>query len=143
MNKISELKVIGEMTDSKTKRFYKTFLIANENIKKLFIQLVCESSIFSCNDNGYVKEMSETGFRFAKPYSRDRKIQNYYMITISPEQKIIIDIRTDGLKITSDGLNLVNRGDCFNGGFEWYRFSIKNESELSETLRLIELCYKN
>ncbi|WP_238899604.1 hypothetical protein [Clostridium sp. YIM B02500] len=128
---------------SKSKGFYNTFLRANDNIKKLFIQLACESSIFSCNDNGYVKEMVETGYRLAKRYIRGRRIQNYCMFTISSEQKVIIDVRTDGLEIKSEIINLMNRGNCFSGGFEWYRFSIKSESELVEALKLIELCYKN
>lgn len=141
MGKMSELEVMKEINGSK--KFSSTFSKANDSIKQLFIDLACESSTFSCNNNGYAKEMSETGYRLAKPYIRGRKIQNYCMFTITPSQKIIIDIRTDGIHISSESLNLVNRGNCFEGGFEWYRFEIGKASELPEALRLIEFCYKS
>lgn len=126
----------------KSKKFSNTFERANDDIKELFIKLACKSSIFSRNNNGYAKEMSETGYRLAKSYTSGRKIQNYCMYTISSSNKIIIDIRTDGINISSDIIKLINRGNCFNGGNEWYRFQITKESELSEALRLIEVCYK-
>jgi hypothetical protein len=141
LRKMKESEIKLEIT--KSKKFYNAFLKANDNIKELFIQLALESSIYSCNDNGYVKEMTETGYRLAKPYYKGRKIQNYCMYTISADQKIIIDIRTDGIGINSTILNLINRGDCFNGGFEWYRFAIKDKDELLESLRLIAICYVN
>lgn len=87
--------------------------------------------------------MAETGYRLAKPYIKGRKIQNYCMFTIAPSQKIIIDIRTDDIHVSSESLYLINRGDCFNGGYEWHRFEISKTSELPEALRLIEFCYRN
>ena len=85
--------------------------------------------------------MAETGYRLAKPYIKGRKIQNYCMYSISSNQ-ILIDIRTDGTPISSETLTLINRGNCFTGGFEWHRFKISKDSDLIETLRLIEYCYK-
>ena len=132
---MSEAEVMVEI--SKASVFSNTYLKAHEDIKQLFKKLASESSIYSCNDKGYAKDMVETGYRLAKPYSTGRKIQNYCMFTILSNQ-IVIDLRTDRKPIPSETLDLVNKEDCFQGGFEWHSFRISKESELPETLRLIE-----
>ena len=138
MRKMSEAEVMEEISRSSV--FANIFSKTNEDTKQLFKKLASESSIYSCNDKGYVKNMAETGYRLAKPYSTGRKIQNYCMFTLLSNQ-IIIDIRTDLKPISSKTLDLVNRGNCFQGGIEWHRFRISEESDLPETLRLIEYCY--
>lgn len=135
MRKMNEAEVMVEI--SKANVFSNTYSKANENIKNLFKKLASESSIYSCNDKGYAKDMAETGYRLAKPYITGRKIQNYCMFTVLFDQ-IVIDLRTDRQPISSETLDLVNKGDCFQGGTEWHSFRISKESELAETLRLIE-----
>lgn len=138
MRKMSEAEVMVEI--SKASVFSNTYLKAHEDIKELFKKLASESSIYSCNKKGYAKNMAETGYRLAKPYSTGMKIQNYCMYSILSNQ-IIIDIRTDRKPISSETLDLVNRGKCFSGGDEWHRFRISKDSDLPETLRLIKYCY--
>jgi len=135
MRKMSEAEVMVEV--SKASVFSNTYSKANEDIKLLFKKLASESSIYSCNDKGYAKNMAETGYRLAKTYRTGRKIQNYCMFTIL-SRRIVIDLRTDRKPISSETLGLVNKEDCFQGGEEWHSFRISNESELPETLRLIE-----
>ena len=135
MRKLSEAEVMVEI--SKASAFSDSYSKASEDIKQLFQKLASESSIYSCSDKGYAKDMAETGYRLARPYRTGRKIQNYCMFTILSNQ-IVINLRTDRKPISSKTLDLVNKEDCFEGGFEWHRFRISKESELPETLRLIE-----
>lgn len=135
MRKLSEAEVMVEI--SKTSVFSQTYSKANEDIKQLFKKLACASSIYSCNNKGYAKNMAETGYRLAKTYRNGRKIQNYCMFTILINQ-IVIDLRTDRKPISSETLALAIIKERFQGGEEWHRFRISNESELPETLRLIE-----
>lgn len=54
MRKMSESEVMKEIYNSK--KFSNTFSKVNDNIKKLFIDLACESSIFSCNNTDMQKK---------------------------------------------------------------------------------------
>lgn len=124
------------------------FQISKDELKKLFIDLVYNTIDYSDNIPGksglYAKEMKETSFRFSKIYTevRGRKLQNYCMFTLSPSnQCIYVDLRTDGIKIQSDVFDLINRGNCYNGGFEWYRFIVRKKAEVAEAKQLINFIY--
>lgn len=141
MTTLSEEQVFKEI--SKFEVLSNIFHSCDESIRKVFVELVKESSLYSDNINGYAKQMKETHLRLAKHYTRGRRIQNYCMYTLEPKIKnIVIDVRTDGTPIESEELKLINRGNCFNGGFEWHQFNINDSKQLPEVLRLIKYCYE-
>lgn len=115
----------------------------NQELQDLLIKLVNESSRYSCNQEGYVKNMKETSIRFQKPYLVGRRSQNYCMFTLQPQlNRILVDVRTDGKFVDSETLKLTNLGNRYNGGFEWHRFTVKRENEITEAVRLISKCYE-
>lgn len=124
------------------------FNSAGKELRQLFLELIQETIEYSDNKPGksglYAKDMKETSFRFAKIYSeaKGRKLQNYCMYTFSSANNCIyVDLRTDGINIKSEILNLTSRGNCFNGGYEWYRFIIRKKDEIVEAKCLISLVY--
>ncbi|WP_242951245.1 hypothetical protein [Clostridium kluyveri] len=105
--------------------------------------MVIGVSKYSCNKGSYVKNMRDTGFRFEKPYATGRKNQNYCMLTLKPQSNNIdVFVRTDGMPIDSQILELNNVGNKFNGGFGWYQFSVKNENDIAEAVRIAVILYK-
>lgn len=137
INFISESTILKNMFDNSRKE-----------LKELFLKLIQETIEYSDNKPGksglYAKDMKETSFRFAKiyPETKGRKLQNYCMYTFSSSNNYIyIDLRTDDINIKSEILELINRGNCFNGGYEWYRFTIRKKDEITEARRLISVVY--
>ncbi|WP_123053476.1 hypothetical protein [Clostridium sp. JN-1] len=119
-----------------------------DELKELFLDLIGKTITCSDNKTGksglYAKEMKETSFRYSKIYldAKGRKLQNYCMYTLSPAKNCIyVDLRTDGIGIQSEILDLINRGNCYNGGYEWYRFAIRKRDEIDEAERLIRFVY--
>jgi len=114
-----------------------------QEMQYLLIELVVETSRYSCNQEGYVKNMKETSIRFQKPYFIGRRSQNYCMLTLQPQlDRILVDVRTDGKSIDSEILKLSHLGNRYSGGFEWHRFTVKKENEIEEAVRLISKCYE-
>lgn len=128
---------------SESSGFSTVFNSCSRELQNLLINLVIEISRYSCNREGYVKNMKETSIRFEKPYLVGRKNQNYCMLTLRPRlNQIVVDVRTDGKFINSETLKLINLGNKYNGGFEWHRFVVKDENEIKEAVRLISKCYE-
>ncbi|NLP13175.1 MAG: hypothetical protein GX383_01535 [Clostridium sp.] len=128
---------------SKSSTFSNIFNKCSPDLQELLINLAVELSPYSCNEEGYVKNMTETSVRFEKPYLTGRKRQNYCMLTLRPKQKyIIVDVRTDGRPISSEILIPKNLGNRYNGGFEWHCFIIEDEREIEEAVRLVSKFYK-
>ena len=138
MNFISESNILQRLFEE-----------CNDSLKILFTTLIADTLPYSANEPGksglYAKEMEKTSFRLSKNYQgRGRKIQNYCMYTLRPtSEKIIVDLRTDGVLINSEVLHLDNRGNCFNGGCEWHQFEVKKMAEIYEAVRLIKYIYQN
>jgi len=109
---------------SESSGFSTVFNSCSRELQNLLINLVIEISRYSCNREGYVKNMKETSIRFEKPYLVGRKNQNYCMLTLRPRlNQIVVDNK-------------------YNGGFEWHRFVVKDENEIKEAVRLISKCYE-
>jgi hypothetical protein len=112
-------------------------------LQDLLIKLVTEISRYSCNQEGYVKNMKETSIRFQKSYLSGRRSQNYCMLTLQPRlNRISVDLRTDDRFVESETLTLTKLGDRYNGGTNWHRFFIRNENEIEEAVQLISKCYE-
>jgi len=74
--------------------FSTVFNSCSRELQNLLINLVIEISRYSCNREGYVKNMKETSIRFEKPYLVGRKNQNYCMLTLRPRlNQIVVDVR--------------------------------------------------
>ena len=113
------------------------------DLQEVLLKLVIESSEYSCNEEKYVKNMKETSIRFQKPYLVGRRRKNYCMLTFQPQfNRILVEVRTDGIFIDSQTIELNNIGNKYNGGFEWYGFSINKQDEIEEAVRLISKCYE-
>lgn len=133
--------ILNEISESSVVSYI--FNKCSQVVQELLIKLVTESSRYSCNQKGYVKNMKETSIRFQKPYLVGRRSQNYCMLTLQPQlNRILVDVRTDGKFVDSETLKLTNLGKRYNGGFEWYRFTVKSENEIEEAVRLISKCYE-
>lgn len=127
-----------------TSVFKNIFNKCNQELQDILVKLIIESSQYSCNRNGYIKNMENTGVRFQKPCSAGRKSQNYCMMSLNPRLKrILVDVRTDGRFMKSEILGLNNLGNRYSGGFEWHRFAVKVEEEIEEAVRLIKECYED
>lgn len=125
------------------KIFSNVFYKASEQLQDILIKLVVESSKYSCNKGSYIKDMRETSIRFQKPYIEGRKSQNYCMFTLHPQlNRILVDLRTDGIVLNSEQIEKVNLGSYYNGGFEWIRLRVNNEEDIDEAIELISQCYK-
>lgn len=113
------------------------------DLQEILLKLVIESSDYSCNEEKYVKNMKGTSIRFQKPYLVGRRRQNYCMLTLQPQfNLIVVDVRTDGIFIDSQTIELNNLGNKYNGGTELYRFAINKQDEIEEAVRLISKCYE-
>gem|GEM_PF-574539 len=125
------------------KVFSSVFYKASEQLQDILIKFVIESSRYSCNKESYVKNMRETSIRFQKPYIEGRKNQNYCMFTLHPHlNRILVDLRTDGIILNSSQIEIANLGNYYNGGFEWIRFRVTKEEDIDEAIKLISQCYK-
>jgi len=60
---------------SESSGFSTVFNSCSRELQNLLINLVIEISRYSCNREGYVKNMKETSIRFEKPYLVGRKIK--------------------------------------------------------------------
>ena len=113
------------------------------DLQEVLLKLLIESSVYSCNENKYIRNMKETSICLKKEYTVGRKIQNYCMLTLKPEfNHILVDVRTDGIFLDSQTIELNNIGNKYNGGTEWYRFAINKQDEIEEAVRLISKCYE-
>lgn len=87
--------------------------------------------------------MKDTGLRLEKPYTTGRRNQNYFMLTLRPKfNDIDVFVRTDGIHIDSKVIELNNVGNRFTGGWEWYEFSVKEEEDIPEAVRIASILYK-
>ncbi len=128
---------------SSNNHFADVFFRCNGDLRDLFLNLVSKSSYYSCNNGDYIKNMARTSVRLSKPYSTGRRSQNYCMFTLNTKQNgILVDVRTDGKLIESKSFNLINIGNRYNGGFEWYRFSVRNNDDIEEAINIISKCYE-
>ncbi|WP_368490696.1 hypothetical protein [Clostridium sp. BJN0013] len=138
---LTKERIKNEMADCPN--FYNVFYKCDDYLKKLFFKLTIDISKYSCNKGSYVKNMKDTGFRFEKPYTTGRKNQNYCMLTLKPQfNSIDVFVRTDRIPIDSQVLELNNIGNRFNGGFEWYKFSVRDEGDIAEAVRIASILYK-
>ncbi|WP_270215377.1 hypothetical protein [Clostridium butyricum] len=139
--KITRERILNEILSSSEvcNIFHKCTL----DLQEVLLKLVIESSEYSCNEEKYVKNMKETSIRFQKPYLVGRRRKNYCMLTFQPQfNRILVEVRTDGIFIDSQTIELNNIGNKYNGGFEWYGFSINKQDEIEEAVRLISKCYE-
>lgn len=140
--KITKERILDEI--SNTSVVLDLFKKCNQPLQDLFLKLVMESSRYSCNIGEYVKNMNVTSIRLQKPYLVGRRSQNYCMFTLRPNSNyILVDIRTDEKLVDSEVLQLTKlRKGRYNGGTNWYRFIVKNASDIDEAIRLISICYE-
>lgn len=139
--KITRERILNEISNSSvvSNIFYKF----NTDLQDILLKLVIESSMYSCNEEKYIRNMKETSISFQKPYLVGRRSQNYCMLTLQPQfNRILVEIRTDGLFIDSQMIELNNLGNKYNGGLEWYSFIINSGNEIEEAVRLISKCYE-
>ncbi|MCH3964292.1 MAG: hypothetical protein LKE46_08435 [Clostridium sp.] len=123
--------------------FSNVFDKCSDYLQDLFFKLAIAVSEYSCNKKPYVKDMESIGFRLEKPYTTGRKSQNYFMLTLKPQFNVIdVFVRTDGVPIHSRILELDNKGNRFSGGFEWYEFSVSEEEDIPEAVRIASILYK-
>jgi hypothetical protein len=139
--KLSRERIENEIAEKPA--FSNVFHKCSDYLQELFFELAIAVSEYSCNRKSYVKNMKDIGFRLEKPYTTGRKNQNYFMLTLKSQlNSIDVFVRTDGMPIDSQILDLDNVGNKFNGGSEWYEFSVKEKGDIPEAVRIASVLYK-